>query len=316
MVQTEHRTRRQRIERAVAHALARDWDLAVEENRALLDEHPDDVEAANRLGKALTEFDDVAGAIEAYERARAIDPTNAIARKNLTRLSELKPARSKPARKGSKAKTKKSPPKRAKARGEPGDLRLHSLVEESGKSAEFALRRPNVQALRRVAAGDAASVEPAEHGVVLKSATGAALGAIEPRAGLRLKRMMEGGNQYAAVIRHVTDDEAVVHIRETLTHPSLAGHASFIAPPADTAKRRRAPRAYTKASIVQRDRDAPEDEDEDEEDVWRPSRSARKGREAGEMEERGFSEARPVDDDPDEESEELDDADEEEDEEE
>ncbi len=315
MVQTESRTRRQRIEQAVAHALDRDWDLAVEENRALLEDDPDDVEAANRLGKALTELDDVAGAIEAYERARAIDPTNAIARKNLARLSERKPASPKPARKGSKPK--KSTAKRSRSRSDGGDLLFHTLIEESSKSAEFALRRPNVQALRRVAAGDPASVEPAEHGVVVKSRTGAALGTIEPRAGLRLKRMMEGGNQYAAIIRHVIDGEATVHIRETLTDPSLAGQASFIAPPADSAKRRQAPRAYTKTSIVQRDRDAPEvADDEDEEDVWRPARSARKGGEAGEMEERGFSETRPANDDRDEESEERDDADEQEDEEE
>ncbi len=307
MVQTESRTRRQRIEQAVAHALDRDWDLAVEENQALLEEDPDDVEAANRLGKALTKLNDVAGAIEAYERARAIDPANPIARKNLARLSELKPASSKPARRSSKAK--KSTAKRSRSRSDAGDLRVHTLIEESGKSAEFALRRPNVQALRRVTAGDAASVEPAEHGVVVKSMTGAALGTIDPRAGLRLKRMMEGGNQYAAVIRHVTDGEAIVHIRETLADPSLAGQASFIAPPASSAKRRRAPRAYTKTSIVKRDQDAPEaDDDEDEEDVWRPTRSARKGREAGEMEERGFSETRPADDD-DEESEESEDAD-------
>ena len=310
MVQTEGRTRRQRIEQAVAHALDRDWDIAVEENRALLKDDPDDVEAANRLGKALTELDDVAGAIEAYERARAVDPTNAIARKNLARLGELKPTSSQPARRGSKAK--KSPAKRSRSRSDAGDLRVHALIEESSKSAEFALRQPNVQALKRVTVGDAVSVERAEHGVVLKSMTGVLLGAIEPRAGLRLKRMMEGGNQYAAVIRHVADGEAIVHIRETLTDPSLAGQASFIAPPADSAKRRRAPRAYTKASMVQRDLDAPEgDEDEDEEDVWRPKRSAGKGREAGEIEERGFSETRLADDDPDEESEEDDDADEE-----
>jgi hypothetical protein len=139
--------------------------------------------------------------------------------------------------------------------------------------------------------------------------TGAALGTIEPRAGLRLKRMMEGGNQYSAIIRHVTGGEAIVHIREMLTDPTLAGQASFIAPPADSAKRRRAPRAYTKTSIVQRDHDTPEvEDDKEEEDVGRPNRSAHTRREAGEMEERGFSETRPVDDD-DEESEALEDAD-------
>ena len=91
MVRTETRnSRKRRIEEAIAHAIARRWDLAAEQNRALLEEDPGDVEAANRLGKALTKLDDFAGATKAYDRALALDATNAIARKNLARLGDQK----------------------------------------------------------------------------------------------------------------------------------------------------------------------------------------------------------------------------------
>ena len=91
MVQTESRSRsrRQRAEQAVAHALERRWDLAAEVNRALLQEEPDDIETANRLGKALTELGDLLDAAGAYARTLEIDPTNAIARKNIARIEEL-----------------------------------------------------------------------------------------------------------------------------------------------------------------------------------------------------------------------------------
>ena len=50
------RSRKQRTEAAIAFALARRWEEAAAENRSLVDEFPDDIEAANRLGKALKEL--------------------------------------------------------------------------------------------------------------------------------------------------------------------------------------------------------------------------------------------------------------------
>ena len=46
MVQATRRSRKQRTEAAIAHALARRWDEAAQENRQLLEQQPDDLEAA------------------------------------------------------------------------------------------------------------------------------------------------------------------------------------------------------------------------------------------------------------------------------
>ena len=288
MVKTDILSRKQPIERAIAFALDGRWKLAAEENRALLEEDSDDLEASNRLGKALAELGDLAGAAEAYERSLSLDAANAIARRNLAWLSELKGnSKSEQPGKGRKA--------RSGARRAGGASRSRALIEESSKSAEFALLEPKAKSLKLLAAGDIAELEPTPQGVAVTSVTGAPLGTIESRAGLRLKRMIEGGNRYAVVVRHVAGGEATVYIRESHTDPSLAGQASFVAP-GEPARRRQATRTDTRSSLVPHEGDEaldePDDEDGDEQDGRRPDPTARRESEAGEMQERGFTETR------------------------
>ncbi|MEZ4501815.1 MAG: tetratricopeptide repeat protein [Dehalococcoidia bacterium] len=267
MVQAPRTSRRHRIDLAINHALERRWDLAAEANRALLEEDETDVESANRLGKALTELGDVKRAIEAYEQALRIEPTNAIARKNLARLEEQRKTKrtvkaAKPAAKG-RAKAAPSGPRRIDVASE--SLRSSPLIEEHGKSADLPLQRVNVDTAADMSAGDEAVLEPTNSGVVVKTSDGAVLGTIEPRIGLRLKRMMEGGNRYSVVVRRAEGDRVVVHVRETFKHPSLVGQASFL-PPASDPRRRVAPRAYTKTSVVRYERGDDYDEEEEDED--------------------------------------------------
>lgn len=295
------KSRKQRTDAAIAAALAGDWKRAAAENRALLDENPRDVEAANRLGKALTELGQKKQAIDAYRAALAIDAANPIARKNLARLEDTK-----------------APVKPARARrpdAAEGAKPATSLIEASDRAAEFSLQQPNHAALEKLEPGDAAQLEPNPRGVAVKSLTGELLGYVEPRAGLRLRRMIEGGNKYAVVVRTISDAGAVVHIRETYKHPSLVGQASFLQSPT---ARRRLFRAYTKSSVVRYDRDTEFDLEDDSEgpaaDTWRPRASAASDDDDGP----GFSEE-PADIEDDEieleEEEDTDGADEEEDEE-
>ena len=44
------RSRKQRTDSAIAYAIERRWEEAAAENRSLLTDFPDDLEAANRLG--------------------------------------------------------------------------------------------------------------------------------------------------------------------------------------------------------------------------------------------------------------------------
>ncbi len=302
MVQTQRMNRRFRIDSAIAHALARRWDLAAEENRGLLEDDPNDVEAANRLGKALTELGDTAGAITAYERAIAIDSTNAIARKNLAKLEEQRKSK-RPAKAAPRTRAAAPAPAARTRRVDVAteSLRTSPLIEDFGKSADLKLSRVNARAIAQVSTGDPAELELTSSGVAVKTTAGLILGHIDPRSGLRLKRMIEGGNKYSVVILRTTDTQVDVHVRETAKHPSLVGQASFLPQVGD--KRRAAPRAYTKTSVLQYERtdDGDDFDTEDEEDVWRPRGAA------------AFAES-PVDDDDDDEEEFATDAEEDDDE--
>ena len=284
MVQVTTRTRKQRAESAIAHALARRWQEAANENRGLLEQDPGDLETANRLGKALTELGDVKGAIAAYQRALQIDGANPIARKNLAKL-ETEPPEAKKGRKAAKAA----------ATGE--TIRPDQLIDESGKSAVLNLHKPNSRALKRLSAGDPVQLEPGEHGVHVKSSTRALLGHLDPRAGQRLRRLIEGGNRYEAAIRAIGDDGVTIAVRESYRDHSLLDEASFL-PPSAAERKRSTPRAHTRSSIVQRDTPAasPSDDDSaDEPDPWR-ARSPDDG--DNELEAAGFGETN-ADEDPD-----------------
>jgi tetratricopeptide (TPR) repeat protein len=250
------RRRKQLTDEAIRLAVATDWKGAAAANQAILDDFPDDVEAANRLGKALTELGHSRKAIEAYQRALEIDPFNNIARRNLDRLEQ---ASAPPAKAAPKATSKKAAAKSKAGSG--------TALVSTATAAEFRLQQANPAEVAKLDAGDPATLQVGTRGVAVIAEDGATLGYIEPRAGLRLKRMIEGGNRYKVTIRAVDDDgHAIVFIQETHRDSSLVGQASFLSA-AET--KRKAPRAYTRRSALI-DEDEPDldydDGDDDDDD--------------------------------------------------
>src|SRR5262245_50258799 len=83
--QTEDRARakKQHAEQAIQLALQGQWSEAAQLNREILESFPADVDAYNRLGKALTELGRYVEARDSYMKALEIDQLNSIARKNL-----------------------------------------------------------------------------------------------------------------------------------------------------------------------------------------------------------------------------------------
>ena len=80
------RLRRQQVEQAIQLALESRWKEAAALNRSLISMFPSDVDAYNRLGKALMEMGEYHDARAAYQKALELEPLNTIARKNLERL--------------------------------------------------------------------------------------------------------------------------------------------------------------------------------------------------------------------------------------
>ena len=83
------RLRRQLVARAINQAMASQWPQAIETNLSLIDASGRNLEAHNRPRKAYMQLGRVSEACAAYAATLQIDPTNAIARRNVTRLAAL-----------------------------------------------------------------------------------------------------------------------------------------------------------------------------------------------------------------------------------
>ena len=221
--------KRRQTESAVQLARESRWDEAVTANRAILKQFPNDIDAHNRLGKALMELGRYNDAKRSYRKAIGLDPTNQIAKKNLERLAIL-------------AKT-------GAAQAETAHADPSLFIEEMGKSAVTTLENPELDVLARLNAGDPVELKSNRKGLVVQTSGGDLVGAVEPKLRSRLIKLLEGGNKYAAAVTSVRNDQVRIIIKETYQDPSLAGRPSF--PTGVTTTERTRP--YTKGRLIRRE---------------------------------------------------------------
>ncbi|MBI2887669.1 MAG: tetratricopeptide repeat protein [Chloroflexi bacterium] len=203
------RFKRQRAELAVSLAMQSRWEEAVAANQSIVAIFPTDVDALNRLGKAYMELGRYTESSDAYGRALQIEPSNTIAKKNLARLSELRG--STPA--VEVAQTSVNP-------------RL--FIEETGKTTVVMLQQPGAkEVIARVTAGERVLLKQEGRLLQVTTVTGEYLGLLEPRIGIRLVNLMQGGNKYEAAVTSVSDQHVRIIIRETHQAPEMAGRLSF-----------------------------------------------------------------------------------------
>jgi tetratricopeptide (TPR) repeat protein len=243
------RQRRQLADAAIAHATHGEWEEAVEANRQLLELGPD-IDAYNRLGKALAELNRAPEALEAYEQALERDATNRIAQRNVERLRVLAAADTK--RKDGAGRADKAP--------------ATLFIEEMGKTGRARLiNLAPPRLLAPLSPGDA--VELVVEGDELQARVGKkAIGSVEPRIAARLLKLIAGGNRYEAAITtlHESGSELTIIIREVFTHPANFGKVSF----PTVASSGAGVRPYMKGSALRYDdEDEVEEADEDSEEV-------------------------------------------------
>ena len=229
--------RRLNTEQAINMARQSRWEEAVEVNERLIQAFPNDADALNRLGKALTELGRYPEALDAYERALAADPTNTIAQKNVARLQTLKEEGA-------------TPPVQQKY-----DPAL--FIEEPGKTAVTTL--VNVAAsdiLAPMAAGDQLSLHVNGSVIEVHDLRDQLIGQLEPKITLRLLPLITSGNEYAAAITAIDDHQVRTIIRETYQHPTNASKVSF---PTSVAGGEGV-RPYMRDSILRYDLEDDEDE--------------------------------------------------------
>jgi hypothetical protein len=231
--------RRQRTNEAIALAMQSQWDEAIAVNKSIIEIFPDDADAYNRLGKALTQLGRYTEARDAYSHALEIEPNNGIAKKNLDRLAHLREAEAEP-RNGRQVSS-------------------HLFIEETGKADVADLYRlaPR-KVLVKIAAGDPVHLEARGQSLTVESVDGEYIGEVDPRLGLRLIKLMQGGNRYTAAIVGVGEKGGKVMIKEIFQHPSQAGRPSFPARAADGF------RPYVKDSMLKYEREDDEEGLEEE----------------------------------------------------
>ncbi len=201
--------RKELVQRAIALAMRSRWSDAVETNLQILEVDPADTEALNRLGKAFTEMGRVDDARETFQKALETSPHNAIARKNLDRLSRL----------GSEA---------AVGAAKSG-TRPNVFVEDSGKSGVAGLvNLAASQVLLKLAPGQKLALTVDGKALkVMDPSEAAYVGQVEPKMASRLIRLLDGGNRYEAAVTSVGERELTILIRESYRHPSQVGVVSF-----------------------------------------------------------------------------------------
>jgi tetratricopeptide (TPR) repeat protein len=241
---SQTRFKRQLAEQAIAQAAAADWADAAESNRRLIALGAD-VEAENRLAKALWELGELASAREHYQAALALDPTNRIAERNIDRLRMLlveAGEKTVPAQEGSKAP-------------------VSIFVEETGKTGfAFLTDLADPRKLAQVNPGDYVELTPEGNRLIAYS-NGVRIGVVEPRVAARLLKLIADGNKYAAGVTSLGDRDVRIIIREVYQDPRNYGKVSF-----PTAAKSTDLRPYTKGTLVREEMDLEEDLEEDEED--------------------------------------------------
>ncbi len=194
---------------AIACALAQDWGKAVEANRAVLQIAPNNIEALNRLAKALLELGELAEARDAVDGALQIDSANTIARRNRDRLEHAAGA------------AKSSAPRKV--------ISAHLLMSETGKSTIATLiDATDRTAVGHLSSGEALTLSREANRLLVHSSRGEPVGRVHPRLAQRIFSLMDAGNQYeAAFLRDHPKEGVQVIIGEVYLHPSQQGRPSF-----------------------------------------------------------------------------------------
>jgi hypothetical protein len=203
---------------------------------------PDDAEAHNRLGKALTELGQITEARNAYTATLEVDPANLIAQRNLDFLSRLTDAEA------------------AELAAKAGDkLPPRFFMEETGKTQVSLLETTgSTDVLATLTAGDRVQLQLQNGRLVVLTPNGQTIGTVEQRLGARLARLMETGNEYQAGVVGVDNGDVRIIIRETVQSPQNTGRISF--PPRVEAT---LPRPYLREGLVRRGAAVDDVDDED-----------------------------------------------------
>ena len=240
-------------DQAVQAALEADWTRALDLNTRIIEANADDLEARNRLGRALLETGKLDEAKATYAEVLKAEPNNPIALRNVARLATL-----------IEHKTKIN---MTKSKTQP---RL--FIEDMGKTGILRLINPAPpHVVAKYSPGAEAELRERDGLIAVHARDGELLGFLEPKVGRRLLDLIKTGNQYVVAVVSNDQQNPRIAIRETLQSPENAQRISFPGHhrPAETKER-----AYIKGNFFRFGSEDDEGEGEDGEETEPTSTSA------------------------------------------
>lgn len=206
------RLKKRLLDQAVELSTTNQWEEAITTNRQLL-QLGEDAECFNRIGKAHLELGQFAESKAAYEDALRLNPSNVIARKNITRLSDLAGL---------------------DGNGVREQLRHYAdpqlFIIETGKTALTTLTNvASRESSLRLVSGERVKLQHGEKTVSVVNGEGVEIGQLEPLLAQRLIELHQNGtgNRYAAAIANLDGNQIKVLIREIFQTPEHRNTVSF-----------------------------------------------------------------------------------------
>lgn len=191
---------------AIALALRGKWKEAIAVNKQILKKDSKNVDALNRLARALKELGNINEAKIIAKKVLKIDSFNSIALKALEKWKTLK-----------KGETYLSGP---------ADPKI--FLEEPGKTKIVGLLfLGSPKLLAKLDAGDEVKLNTHSHRVSVTTADGKYIGRLPDDLSARLKKLIELGNTYLVFIKSIDKSEVKVFIRESKRVEKLGDFPSF-----------------------------------------------------------------------------------------
>lgn len=208
---------------AIECALSANWQDAVKINEKILKLDTQNVEALNRLARALCCLGHMAKAGKTYQKALEIDPYNVIAKKNQEKISKLK-GELKPSENGHTNGNSLTngndhtnvPNISAIFVFEPGKTKVINLLN---------LASPSI--LATLSCGDKVVIIAKKHSITIAKEDGTYLGALPDDLSFKLIALITGGNKYEVYVKYATTKSLTIFIRETERSLKYTNQPSF-----------------------------------------------------------------------------------------
>lgn len=193
--------------RAIKTALTGNWQTAIELNKEILTDTPNDIDTLNRLALAYAIMGKVKDAKETYQKVFELDPLNSIAQRNLKKLNDKS-----------------------------NDLQTGNVIqincnflEETGKTKIVELvnvAQSNIIQTLRI--GQHVNLSIKRSKIFVLEGEKQYIGVLPDDIGIRLTKFINSGNKYEAFVKSTTGSKVYVFIKETKRVTKFKNNPSFI----------------------------------------------------------------------------------------